>query len=256
MSHNTEAGGGIRATETTFALIETLAERDHARLTELATAVGIANSTASEHLATLKANGYVVEDDEGYRLGLKFMDIGVRAKRHYDGLLECAEPVLEQLVEETGETIGLLARENKQAVYVDRRVGEQGVPTNAWVGKRKPMHTMAAGKVMLAYLSADQRDEIIEGRGLPAVTAQTITTREELEAELETARDRGVAFNDCESHERVRGVAAPIVLQDEVYGAVAVAGPARRLTETYFREELPNLLLGAANEIELKLTYH
>lgn len=255
MSHNTESGPGIRATNTTFAIVEALAELEQARLMELAEEVGIANSTASEHLATLEANDYVVEEKDGYRLGLKFMDTGIRAKRHYEELLESADPVLDQLVEETGETINLVTVENNQAVYIDRRVGEQGVPTNSWVGKRKPLHTISAGKAILAHLPADQLDAIIDDFGLAAVADRTITSRNRLEDELESIRDRGVSFNDCESHSRIRAVGAPIVLSEEVRGAVSVAGPARRLTEAYFREEIPDLLLGATNEIELKLTY-
>lgn len=255
MSRDTGAGPGIKATETTFAIIEVLGERERARLTEIADAVGVANSTASDHLRTLRDLGYVVAGDGGYRLGLKFMDTGQRAKRHYRDLLEVTDPVLEQLVEETGETVNLVAEENGLAVYVDRRVGKRGVPTNSWVGKQKPLHTISAGKAILSQLPANRRERILERHGLAPVAENTITSRERLEEELATIREEGVAFNDRESHDRIRAVGTPIVLEDEVYGAVSVAGPAKRLTETYFSETIPDLLLGAVNEIELKLTY-
>ncbi|EMA41013.1 IclR family transcriptional regulator [Halobiforma nitratireducens] len=254
MGSNSDEGAGIKATETTFAIVETLADLERARLTEIADAVGIANSTASDHLRTLREHGYVVADDEGYRLGLAFMDTGTRAKRYYRDLLEAADPVLEQLVEETNETVNLVAEENGEGVYVDRRVGERGVPTDSWVGRRKPLHTISAGKAILAELSEQRRDDILD-HGLAAPAERTITDRAELEAELASVRDDGVAFNDRESHGRIRAVGSPIVLEDEVDAAVSVAGPAKRLTDDYFREEIPSLLQGAVNEIELKLTY-
>lgn len=72
-------------------------------------AIDIANSTAHDHLVTLERLDYVVKDPEGYRLGLKLLDHGMKAKYHYHELLEVSQPVLEQLVEETDEAINLVA---------------------------------------------------------------------------------------------------------------------------------------------------
>ncbi|WP_082146872.1 IclR family transcriptional regulator C-terminal domain-containing protein [Halostagnicola sp. A56] len=101
----------------------------------------------------------------------------------------------------------------------------------------------------------DQVDELINQTDLTRVTAETITTRDELESGLKEIRAQGIAFNDKESHERIRAVGSPIILDGKVHGAVSVAGPAKRLTDEYFASEIPNLLLGAVNEIELKLDY-
>lgn len=255
MTPKTDAKRGVKATQTTFAIVETLANLKCARLTEVADVVGIANSTASEHLTTLQHHGYVVEGNDGYRLGLRFLDTGTQAKWYYDGLLTASSPVLEQLVDDTGETVNLVAEENSVAVYVDRLFGDRGVPTDSWVGKRRPLHMLSAGKAILAQLPEERVDAIVDEHGLPADTGYTITSREELRSELNAIRERGFSFNDRESHKQIRAVGTAIVLEDGVYGAVSVAGPAKRFTNTYYREELPNMLLGAVNEIELKLTY-
>ncbi len=255
MTRKTGNGRRIKATATTFAIVETLAKLECARLSVIADEVGIANSTASDHLATLQDHGYVVAEQNSYRLGLRFLDTGTQAKRYYDGLLTASEPVLSQLAEDTGETVTLATNENNMAVYIDRNVGDRGIPTNSWVGKRKPLHTLSVGKAILAQLSPEQVDNIVEERGLPAASEHTITSRDELNRELETIRERGIAFNDRESHDQVRAVGTAIILDGEVHGAVSVAGPAKRFTGSYFREEIPDLLLGAVNELELKLTY-
>ncbi|MFA9418244.1 IclR family transcriptional regulator [Natrinema sp. HArc-T2] len=246
---------GIKATETAFDIIKTIHEAGHIRLVELADTVGIANSTAFSHLTTLEELGYVVKEPDGYRLGLRLLDHGIQAKYHYRELLDASKPVLEQLVSETDEAVNLVVEEDNHAVYIGRLTGDRGVPTNSWVGKHKQIHTLSAGKAILAHMPENQVDEIISQTGLDGVTAETITTREELESEFEEIRERGVAFNNCESHESIRAVGAPIILNEEVYGAVSVAGPAKRLTGEYFRSEIPDLLLGAVNEIELKLAY-
>lgn len=255
MAHKPGEHRGIKATETTFAIIETIHEAGHIRLVELADEVGVANSTAFDHLATLEEFGYVVQEPAGYRLGLKLLDHGMQAKYHYRELLEASQPVLEQLVDETDEAVNLVVEEHNYAVYIARLTGDRGVPTNSWVGKRKQIHTLSAGKAILAHMSDERVDELISKTGLEGVTTETITTRNELESEFEEIRERGVAFNNRESHESIRAVGAPIILENEVVGAVSVAGPARRLTGEYFESEMPDLLLGAVNEIELKLTY-
>lgn len=255
MSRTSDGGGGIKATRTAFAIVEALHEARRARLTQLAERVGIANSTAHEHLTTLEDLGYVVERGGEYSLSLKFLDHGVQAKRRYGNLLEASTPALHSLVDETDETVNLVVEEHGRAVYVDRLTGERGVPTNSWVGKHKPLHTLSAGKAILAHLPEDRLEEIVGERGLPAVTDRTITSRDRLRNELKGIRDRGVSFNDRESHDRIRAVGTPILLEGSVRGAVSVAGPAKRLTGEYFRSEIPALLQGAVNEIELKLTY-
>ncbi|SEH17728.1 transcriptional regulator, IclR family [Natronorubrum sediminis] len=255
MTRKTDNGRRIKATETTFAVVETLADLECARLSDIAAEVGVANSTASEHLSTLQDHGYVVEDDDGYRLGLRFMDTGTQAKRYYDTLLSASKPVLEQLVNDTGETVNLITNENNMAVYVDRLFGTRGVPTDSWVGKRRPLHMLAGGKAILAELPEEELDAVVEEHGFPAASEHTITSRDELEAELETIREEGISFNDRESHKQIRAVGTAIVLDDGVYGSVSIAGPAQRFRGSYFREELPNMLLGVVNEIELKLTY-
>ena len=255
MASTSDGKRGVKATRTTFAIVEALHDARSARLTELADRVGVANSTAHEHLTTLHELGYVVETDGEFSLSLKFLDHGTQAKRRYRDLLEAATPALDGLVAETDETVNLVVEEHGRAVYVDRLTGERGVPTDSWAGRRKPLHTLSAGKAILAHLPADRLEGIVARRGLAAVTDRTITSRERLEGELAEIRERGVSFNDRESHDRIRATGAPIVLEDTVHGAISVAGPAKRLTGDYFRSEIPDLLLGAVNEIELKLTY-
>jgi DNA-binding IclR family transcriptional regulator len=58
-----------------------------------------------------------------------------------------------------------------------------------------------------------------------------------------------------ESVEGLRAVAAPIVLDDRIVGSISLAGPASRFVGERFETEIPDMVRGAANELELKLTY-
>lgn len=93
---------------------------------------------------------------------------------------------------------------------------------------------------------------MVEERGLPRVTEHTITDEEELFDELETIRDRGIAFNHQEMIHGLVAVGAPIKDQDgNVPGALSVVGPTSRMDEDRFRRELPDMIMRSVNIIEV-----
>jgi hypothetical protein len=100
----------------------------------------------------------------------------------------------------------------------------------------------------------EQRVEtIIDEWGLPAATENTITDADVLLEELSTIREGSVAFNHQEQLDGVRAVGVPVDGSDgQVVGAFSVASPANRLTDDRFETELPEILLGVANEFELE----
>lgn len=118
------------------------------------------------------------------------------------------------------------------------------------------MHAVAAGKAILANAPDPQARKIIDQRGLPAFTENTITDEERLFEELAEIRDRDTSFSDGEVVAGLRAVGVPVHGPDGlVLGALTVAGPAHRLKGDVWRSKIPDRLLGAANELELKLEY-
>jgi DNA-binding IclR family transcriptional regulator len=110
--------------------------------------------------------------------------------------------------------------------------------------------------VILANLSRSRVEQIIDRRGLPQVTENTVTSREKLYEELEEIRDREFAFNKEESVSGLRAVGVPVMTpQGDVLGTLSVSGPSNRLQDDWFHQELLKLLLGTVNEIEFKISY-
>lgn len=254
MGTKTKGERTVKAAETAFAIVETIDELDGAGVSEVADHLSIAKSTAHKHLTTLEENEYLVRDDGTYRLSLKHLKFGRHAIDNV-AIAQTAQPVIEHLATETGEAVWVAIEEHGRAVYVNKALGERAVPSRGSIGNRIHLHSAAIGKAMLAHLPRDRVEEILERHGLPELTEDTITDRGHLFEELEAVQDRGVAFNDGESLEGLRAVATPIQHDGDVMGAVAVVGTENRMKGEYFREELPDLVRGAANEIELKLAY-
>ena len=75
--------------------------------TELAATTGLAKSTTSRLLLALERNGLVQRDDHGrFRPGEMFVSFAWRGGAEA-GLAELAQPFLERLGEQSGETINL-----------------------------------------------------------------------------------------------------------------------------------------------------
>lgn len=244
----------VAATEKSIAVLQHLKERGPTTLSDLADALDLAKSTVHRHLATLEHCGFVTHDADGYRVGLLFLDYGIHAQQER-ALYEAGKPKVDDLAEQVGEKVWLMAEENDYGVFIYHRQGRNVFRTYTRVGFRGHLHAFAAGKAVLAHLPAERVEAALDRYGLPPYTEATVTDRERLLEELEAIRDRGVAFNRQESVNGVNAVAAPVFRRDEPVGSICVAGPANRLDGGYLEEELPELIRGVANEVEVRLEY-
>ncbi|QLG61791.1 IclR family transcriptional regulator [Halorarum salinum] len=245
----------IGALGTSLRILEALKEIGGAGVTELAGELGLPKSTVYSHLRTLREHEYVINHDETYCIGLKFLDFGEHTRDRMD-IYEVAKPEVQALAEETGELANLLVEEHGEGVYLFRAKGDRAVNLDTHAGMRVNLHCTSLGKAILAYLPDERVDEILDRWGLPARTANTITTRDELEAELATIHERGYAKDNGERLAGLRCVGAPITdADDRAIGAVSVAGPTSRMKGEAFESEIAERLRSAANVIELNLTY-
>lgn len=235
-------------------LVEALHNRSTAGVTELAEATGLSKGAVHAHLATLEGRGFVVNDDGRYRLGLEFFRHGISVRNQYE-----SEPMCEkakQLAEETGERVWAQVEESGMAYYICGARGEHHIEPPVRIGEHAPLHQIAGGKAMLSCLTDDRIHEIVAEHGLPAATEHTITDKETLFAEIERIREQGYAFNREESVLGLHAVSTPIKKNEHsVHGALVISGPANRLTGEKLDTELPDLLLGAVNELEINIRY-
>lgn len=249
-----DGGRQLRTVNRSFEIVRTLAERDGAGVTELAEELDVSKGTVHTHLNTLKANDVVVQDGDVYRLGLRFITFGEYVKRQRS-LYGAGRDEIDGLAGATGEYAHLMAEERGRGFHLYKARGENAVGQSYHdmnLQRADHLHYSAAGKSILATLEPERVDDIVDTYGLPERTEQTITSREELFAELEEIRERGYAFNDEEEIDGLRAVGAPIRASG-VIGAISVSGPVSRLKGDRFREELPERVMQAANVIELNV---
>ncbi|MEA1931659.1 IclR family transcriptional regulator [Halohasta litorea] len=252
----TEAPSGrrVQAVQISCNILEAVREMDGAGVSELADRLDRSKATIHSHLATLVDNELIVKHDDSYEISLRFVDIGEYAKNRID-IYEVAKDEVDRLAEETGEVAQFMVEEHGRGVYLHKASGENAIQTASYTGNRKDLHCTALGKSILSQLPDDRVDEIIDRHGLPQRTENTVSSREELFDVLETIRERGVAFDDEEILKGLRCIAAPIQHPTgDIHGAISISGPTSRFKGDRFHEELPEVVKGAANVIEVNAT--
>lgn len=171
---------------------------------DLARRLELPVSTAHRLARTLLAAGFLEQDfrTARYRLGPAVTELG-RLSYHQRGL-HLAAPELADLAERTGATADLALRSGPYAVIV------AGGSVTPKVGLRRPLHSTALGKVLLAWPRPGDGD-LAALPPLHAFTDRTIVEREVLERELTRVRAAGHARNDGESAHGVRTLAVPVL---------------------------------------------
>lgn len=235
-------------------VLELLQEHDGARVTEVAEALELAPSTVHSHLKTLEKRELVTKEGDEYTLGLKFLRIGKYTQQRTEAY-ELADDYTRKLVEETGFRAIFMVEEHGDGVFLHQYNGEHPSWTHTSAGQRAHLHSLAAGKAILAHYPDEQVEEILAEQGLPRRTENTITSFEEYFEELEKVRENGVAFNDCENHQGIRAIGVPALgPSGQVIGSFSISGPTHTMPDEEFRDGLPQRVKGIVDEYELELT--
>ncbi|RRJ27726.1 IclR family transcriptional regulator [Halocatena pleomorpha] len=255
MTNTNGPNRAVTTTETSFRILEQLEQSDGLTLGELAEELASARSTIHRHLLTLESNDFVVRDNGTFHIGLRFLQFGISARDSVPFFDVAREPV-DRLAADTGEKVWLVAKEGDFSVHLYKAFGDNPLKTSARIGQRRSLHQLAAGKAILAALPAEEREAIIERRGLPEQTSNTITDPDTLLSELATIEERGYAFNIGESIKGLNAVGAAICDRNgDPIGSISISGPANRVKGDLLRTRLPDQLLATIDEIHIHLRY-
>src|SRR3954464_15991243 len=169
-----ESDGYVRAIERGFALIEALGRSPGRHtLSEAAVHAGLNRSTARRMLSTLLTLKYREADGRYFRLRPRAHGLGLS----YLNALPFwgyAQRALEDLRNVTGESCALAVLDETDIVYALRLPARRILSANLGIGSRLPAHLVSLGRVLLANLPADQRDNYLANTPLKSVTPRTI----------------------------------------------------------------------------------
>jgi DNA-binding IclR family transcriptional regulator len=248
---NSEVPNPVKSTQTSFRIIEVLAQSGALGVTEVADQLDVTKGAVHNHLATLRDLGYVRKRGEKYALALRFLYVGERARNHLD-VYRRTKSSIDNLAQTTGEVAGLYIEENLQATCAYHQTGsEQQVPFIV-TGERTPLHACAAGKVILASLPEERIEKQFLDRELDALTDETVTDPNRLRRQIRRIRDDRVAFSRSEHAEGINEVAVLLRSQDGTpLGAISVSGSDDQLNGRHLEEDITGQVLSTAKQIKV-----
>ncbi|KAA0971995.1 IclR family transcriptional regulator [Aureimonas fodinaquatilis] len=203
---------GVPVLERTLEVLSFLERTpDGLSIRDLTKYLGVPRSTVYRILNTLQAHQIVLRNVEGtYVLGPRLLTLAAKVKvqMSYD-LVGAAQPVMQQLAQETGEgnKLSVFARETALVVAAATGTGEYGL--HPAVGQSFPLHAGAASKMIMAHLDAVMLDRLLS-QPLTQFTSATRIDPAQLRAELELIREQGWAQDMGEHVGSVCAMAAPV----------------------------------------------
>lgn len=198
-------------------------------VTAMAREMGLEKSNIHRTMMTLVSLGYVARDQQSGRYGptLKVWELGMKVLAR-NPIVRTARPFMQMLHQQTQETIHLTILEDLECMYLDQIRAPVPVRTMPALGYRAPAMFPASGRVQLAF-QADpealiQRFRAEHARGREVRTAATLR-------EFATIRQQGFCHTESGWSVGINSIAAAIIGQDDTaVAAIAISGPAERLT--------------------------
>jgi DNA-binding IclR family transcriptional regulator len=175
-------------------------------------------------------------------------------------MLDRARPILDQLVEQTGETVHLAVRDGFEVVHLDARAPVREISIGKRTGRRAPLHCTALGKVLLGCSPERvwrEFDEQVARRGkLPQRTPRSIDNPTKFFEHLRAVAGLGYALDLGELEEGLGCAAAPVHAGDgELVAALSVSAPLFRIGEEGLVGDLRCKVVGAAEQLSASLGY-
>jgi len=252
---DSEYGRTIDTVETNFAILQEIKNTDGGTISAIADVLDLSQATVHHHLATLRKIGYVKKEGTSYYPSNRFLTLGGRARKR-EAVFQIGRDYIEQLSDETDETVRLVVNCNDYALTLYQDTGDAVEQPRTYVGDEADLHSSASGKACLAHLPPEKVASILDERPLTQYTENTITDREELLQEIDEIRQKGLAFDDRERFPNIWCVSVPMLTETgDFLGAVTVSAPTSRRDRDWFHDEIPGILKNASGVIEVSSAY-
>lgn len=226
-------------------------------LTEISTSLKLPKSSALEILNTLVSKDIMEPGEKGtktFKIGWKLLEMTVATLSRND-LHREARPHLEELSDQSGETIFLAVEDHGHMVYLDKVEGSSMIRATATLGSRVPMHCGALGKAFLAALPNSRIAEITGGANLKPYTPNTITCYTKLLEEIRRIRKQGYAVDNQEYVPDIFCLGAPVLNQmNQPIASISMAMRAYKMDKGK-KSECASLVIRTAMNLSRRLGF-
>lgn len=248
--HDKTAQNTIKSLDRAMEVFEHLSEAQGKPLSVIAEEMGQSPATVYRVLVTLETRGLVEFDtvEQVWFIGARAFVIGARFLRR-TSLVDRARPILRKLMETTGETANLGIEKEGSVLFLSQVETHANIRAFFPPGSLSPMHSSGIGKAILAYMDDDRLKRVLDTAAFETFTEYTITTAEDLRADLEQTRARGFSIDNEEKNAGMRCIAAPVFdMNNEVVAGISVSGPTSRVGQNE-TDRLSRAVIDASREL-------
>ena len=216
---------GVGVLDKTVKILDAL-ESGPATLGQLVNETGLARPTAHRLAIALERHRFVIRDQHGrFVLGSRFAELAAAAGE--DRLLTASGPILQTLLDRTGESAQIYRRQGDQRVCIAAVERASGLRDSIPVGALLSMEAGSAAQILLAW---EDSERLHQGLRHAKFTA----------AKLAAVRKRGWAESVNERGDGVCSISAPIRNPSgQVIAAISISGPTGRMGTTPGRRYAP-----------------
>lgn len=189
--------------------------KPHLSLNEITSRLGASKATAHRYTKALRAANLLRYDERTalYALGPQVVTLAASARAGLP-IVSAAEPHMERLVREVGETVVLSVWDGESPTVIRSADNtDHLIRISVRVGSRLDKTNSAQGRVFCTYLESEQVP------GLQKLLRKDADLREELEA----IRAHGLSVNSPSTN-GVRTIAAPIFERSSIIATMAIVG--------------------------------
>lgn len=214
---------------------------------------GIPRAAVRRCLHTLRELGYVDAELNNFSLRPKVLTLGY-SYLSSTPLTVSAQPYLNNISRALNESSSLAVLEDDEVLYVARAATSRVMSVALNTGSRLPAYCTSLGRVMLAYLPADELDQYLARTKLRPMTEHTVTSVKRLREILAGVRQAGYAVNDEELELGLRSIAVPVRgASGKVLAALNVGAQAARVSVRQLEQEFLPVLQRGAQELAILL---
>ncbi|MGI6018230.1 MAG: IclR family transcriptional regulator [Marvinbryantia sp.] len=249
---------GNQSGEKLLHILEYMVEQEEPmRLLDISNTLELNSSTVLRFLTTLVNTGYVEQDTDSlkYYPTYKICALAGKMSMHTD-IRTVARPYMQQLNKVFGESVCMAIEDNMKSVYIEViRERNQSLMTVQSVGNSAPLHCTGIGKLFFLNYTETELERYVQVEGLTKFTDNTITSKWQLDQEIEKIRARGYSYDEEEREMGARCVAFPIYdFSNKIIAGISVTGPVTRLTDELVNPRLETFR-NITTEISKKMGY-
>ncbi|MGG0418719.1 IclR family transcriptional regulator [Priestia aryabhattai] len=214
-------------------ILDLLRDKRFLTMNEIMEELSLNKTSVYRMLYTLEKMNYILKQDKYYYLNSTiFHDTRIKSYNK-SKWLSLFTPYY--LAHHTGTDVYIGILDQYELIIKNVIKSPYKEPFYDAIGKRTPIYSSAIGKAVLAHLPLQKQHEIFKHLVLTTLTKNTFIDRDLFLSHLAIIKKQGYAVDDEETNLGKRCIAAPVWLDGEVIGSIAIHGNVEQVKRNSIR---------------------